>query len=201
MELTGPAAAAVPILILLLGLSAGSFLNAVIRRLLREGRSFCPPPKPEPTEDGRPVGPAEGRRRDRRRPVSARYLLVEAAGALLAFYLHQRYGLSGVFLLRFCIALCLLAIALIDLELMIIPTAFVYPAAALSLMSAVLEPEVSLAGPGLWVVLEPRWGSRLTSLAGALAGLILGWGALKLVSVIYTFVRGHDGLGDGDPPL
>lgn len=210
MELTGPVA--VYILIFFLGLSVGSFLNVVIYRLPREGlsvsrpsRSFCPACGASIRwYDNFPVFSwlwLRGRCRDCQRPIAARYPLVELAAGLLALYLYQRFGLSWGFLLHFYFVMCLLAIALIDLELMVIPVVLMYPAAVLGLACAALEPEVTLIGPKLWVALEPHLGPRLTSLTGSLAGLILGWGLLKSVSMSYKLLRGHEGMGDGDPPL
>ena len=200
------------LLALALGLAAGSFLNVVIHRLPRPGltlhqprRSFCPACGAAIRwHDNVPVLSwllLRARCRDCRRPISARYPLVEAAAGLLALRLFQLYGLSPVFLVQFYFLLCLLAIALIDLELMVIPTTLMYPTTALGLLSAWLWPEPTLAGPWLWLKLEPLWGPRLASLAGGAAGLALGWGILKAVAASYRKIRGHEGLGDGDPPL
>ncbi|UQZ90779.1 prepilin peptidase [Deltaproteobacteria bacterium Smac51] len=203
---------AIYILIFAFGLSVGSFLNVVIYRLPRESlsvskptRSFCPVcGKPIRWYDNIPVLSwliLKARCRDCGEPIGARYPLVELASGLLAVYLYYHFGPSLNFFFYFYFVMCLLAIALIDLELMVIPTALMYPPALAGLLCAVLEPSVNLPGPWLWMKVEPLWGPRAASLAGSLAGLVLGWGSLKAVSVGYKLARGHDGMGDGDPPL
>ena len=62
-------------------------------------------------------------------------------------------------------------------------------------------PVQELAGPWLWLKLEPSLGPRWASMAGSLAGLVLGWGGFKAAGTAYKAVRGLEGLGDGDPPL
>ena len=199
-------------LALLFGLSVGSFLNVVIYRLPRENlsitrpkRSFCPACGAQISwYDNIPVFSwiwLKARCRSCRKPIAARYPLVELITGLMAVYLFHVYGLSLAFLIYFYFFCCLLSIALIDLELMVIPMALVYPTAAIGLISALIYPSPELAGLGLWNSLAPDFGPRLASLAGALAGLALGWGTLKAVSLGYKLVRGHDGMGDGDPPL
>ncbi|MDR3039068.1 MAG: prepilin peptidase [Candidatus Adiutrix sp.] len=200
------------LLVLALGLSVGSFLNVVIHRLPRPGlnlarprRSFCPVcGAPIRWFDNLPVLSwlrLRARCRDCRKPIPIRYPLVELASGLLALHLFNLYGLSPAGLIKFYILLCLLAIALIDLELMIIPVELMYPATGLSLLSAWAYPDPALAGPWLWLWLEPEFGPRPASLAGGAMGLALGWGALKAVAAAYRKARGHEGLGDGDPPL
>lgn len=203
---------AIYLLVFFFGLSVGSFLNVVIYRLPRDGlsvsrpkRSFCPGCGADINwYDNIPVFSwlfLRARCRACRRPISFRYPLVELSAGLLSLYLFHRFGPSAAYLFHFYFVMCLLAIALIDLELMVIPTALMYPATVAGLLCAVLEPNLGLAGPDLWNKLEPSWGPRLTSLAGSALGLLLGWGSLWLVSMGYKIVRGHEGMGDGDPPL
>ena len=204
---------AVYLLVLFFGLSVGSFLNVVIYRLPREGlsitkpnRSFCPACQAHINwYDNIPILSwlfLRARCRHCRRPISARYPLVELAAGLLALYLWHRFSPSiPGFLFHFYFVMCLLAIALIDLELMVIPDHLSYPTAVLGLISAAVEPSVFLSGTWLWNQIEPAFGPRAASLAGAFLGLILGWGSLKLVSVGYKLARGVEGMGDGDPPL
>jgi len=213
MILTGAAAWAAYVLVLFLGLSVGSFLNVVIFRLPREDlsiaqprRSFCPNcQKPIRWYDNIPVFSwfiLRGRCRSCRQPIAVRYPLVELVSGLLALYFFHIFGPSLNFIFHFYLAECLLAIALIDLELMVIPTrALVYPPAVVGLINAVLNPNPALAGPWLWAKLAPSFGLIGTSLGGALMGLALGWGSLALVSAAYKIARGHEGMGDGDPPL
>ena len=200
--------------VLALGLSAGSFLNVVIHRLPRRDqglslaqprRSFCPACGAAIRwHDNIPVLSWLGLRakcRDCRRPISIRYPLVELASGVLALSLFGLYGPDPVFLIQYYFVLCLLAIALIDLELMLIPVLLMYPTTGLGLAGALAWPAPDLAGPWLWLKLEPAAGPHLASLAGAALGLALGWGALKAVAVAFKAFRGYEGLGDGDPPL
>ena len=200
--------------VLALGLSAGSFLNVVIHRLPRRDqglslaqprRSFCPACGAAIRwHDNIPVLSwlhLRAKCRDCRRPIPIRYPLVELASGVLALSLFERYGLGPQFLVQFYFVLCLLAIALIDLELMLIPVVLMYPTTVLGLAGAWLWPAPDLAGPWLWLKLEPAWGPPPASLAGAVLGLGLGWGALKAVAVAFKALRGYEGMGDGDPPL
>ena len=199
-------------LIFALGLSVGSFLNVVIYRLPREGlsvaqprRSFCPNCHAHiQWYDNIPVFSwlrLKARCRSCQKPIGVRYPLVELASGVLALLLLQHFGLNLTFLLHFYFVMCLLAIALIDLELMVIPTHLIYPTVVLGLINALAEPQMNLSGFWLWNQIGPQLGDRLTALVGALAGLLLGWLSLKSISVAYKAVRGHEGMGDGDPPL
>jgi leader peptidase (prepilin peptidase)/N-methyltransferase len=209
-----PTAFFLSLMVLALGLSVGSFLNVVIYRLPRRDqglslsrprRSFCPDCGAAIRwNDNIPLVSwllLRARCRNCRQPVSVRYPLVELASGVLALSLFNTYGLSPEFLIQYYFVLCLLAIALIDLELMLIPVVLMYPTTGLGLVGALTFPAPTLTGPWLWLKLEPAWGPHLTSLAGAAIGLALGWGILKAGAVTYKAIRGYDGLGDGDPPL
>lgn len=209
-----PAAFPLGFLALVLGLSAGSFLNVVIHRLPRRDQglslawprhSFCPACGAAIRwPDNIPVLSwlrLRGACRDCRRPISIRYPLVELASGILALSLLNRYGPGPLFLIQYYFGLCLLAIAFIDLELMLIPVVLMYPTAGLGLLGAWAYPAPELAGPWLWLKLEPALSPSFISLAGAAAGLALGWGGLKAVAVAFKAIRGYQGLGEGDPPL
>lgn len=203
------------IMVLLLGLSIGSFLNVVIYRLPLKGlsltnpkRSFCPACGAAIRwYDNIPVLSwllLRARCRDCAKPISIRYPLVELASGLLALYFFHQFGPEKlhVFVIYYYFSICLLCIALIDLDWMIIPVSqLVYPTAVLGLVLAFWEPSLALAGPWVWSLTEATFGHRGASLVGAVMGWIVGWGALKLISVSYKIVRGHEGMGDGDPPL
>jgi len=201
-------------LALVLGLSAGNFLSVVIHRLPRRDqglslawpvRSFCPAcgalirwPDNIPVLSWLRL---RGLCRDCRRPISIRYPLVELASGLLALSLINRYGPGPEFLIQYYFGLCLLAIAFIDLELMLIPLLLVYPTIVLGLLGAWAYPAPELAGPWLRLKLEAALSPPFISLAGALAGLALGWGGLKVLAAAFKAGRGYEGLGEGDPPL
>jgi leader peptidase (prepilin peptidase)/N-methyltransferase len=213
--ISGPPTAFLPgFLALALGLAAGSFLNVVIHRLPRrdQGLSLARPPHSFCPACGAAIGWPDnipvlswlrlrGRCRDCRRPIPIRYPLVELASGVLALSLFNRYGPGPEFLVQYYFVLCLLAIALIELEFMLIPAVLMYPAAVLGLLGAWAYPAPELAGPWLWLKLEAALSPPFISLAAAAAGLALGWGGLKAAAAAFKAIRGYEGLGDGDPPL
>ena len=199
-------------LVLFLGLSVGSFLNVVIYRLPREDlsltkpkRSFCPLCGAHiHWYDNIPVFSRlwlRAKCRSCHEPIAARYPMVELITGIMALYLFNFFGPSLAFLFYFYFFCCLLSIALIDLELMLIPMELVYPTAVLGVINALVYPSAEMTGLAMWNDLLPHLGPNLTSAAGSLAGLALGWGLLKGVSWGYKLARGHDGMGAGDPPL
>ena len=133
----------------LLGLVVGSFLNVVIYRVPRNEsivapRSSCPAcGSPIQSRDNVPVISwlvLHGRCRQCKEPISIRYPLVELACALLFAGTAARFGHQWdlpAFLVFFA---GLLALSVIDVELMILPKKIVYPltvlVAALLLLAA-----------------------------------------------------------------
>lgn len=174
----------------ILGLVVGSFLNVVIHRLPR-GESLSYPPSRCPRcgaairwYDNVPVLSyllLLGRCRDCHGAISPRYPLVEAATGLLflaaAFKVPQwLWALHAAVLGSLCLAL-----ALIDLEHMILPDALTLPGAAFGLLLAVA------GGP--------------TPLLDAAVGTVLG-AALPLGIIwVYRVLRGVEGMGFGDVKL
>lgn len=204
--------AAIYLLVFFFGLSVGSFLNVVIYRLPRDGlsvaqpkRSFCPACGADiHWYDNIPVLSwllLRARCRACRRPISFRYPLVEMSAGLLSLYLFHHFGPTAAYLFHFYFVMCLLAIALIDLELKLIPIELLYPPAVAGLLCAFIQPDILLSGPALWNYLAPEYGPRLASLAGSALGCLFGWASLWLVSMAYKIVRKHEGMGDGDPLL
>ncbi len=75
----------------------------------------------------------------------------------------------------------LLALALIDLEHMLLPDVLTLPLVVLGLgATALLAPEL---------------------VSGHAAGAVLGWGGFRLVGLLHRRLRGHEGLGGGDAKL
>lgn len=183
------------------GLAWGSFLNVVIYRLPR-GENLAFPGSRCPG-CGKPISPAynvpvlsyvmlRGRARCCGVRISPRYPLVEAIGGLLAFAVLRRLEaeLPGdTTLLAFAVwfvswlalGLILVALALIDLEYMILPDSLTLGGAALGLASA------GFRGVGY-----------LDSLLGAAVGFLLIWLPFDL---LYSRLRGHPGMGLGDAKL
>jgi leader peptidase (prepilin peptidase)/N-methyltransferase len=179
-----------PVLAANVGLVVGSFLNVVIHRLPR-GESLSHPPSRCPRcgaairwYDNVPVLSylfLAGRCRDCRAPISPRYPLVEAATGLLFFAAALKlpqwlWVFHAVVLGSLCLAL-----ALIDLEHMILPDALTLPGVALGLLFA------WLGGP--------------TPLLPAIIGTVLGAALPLSIIWAYRWLRGVEGMGLGDVKL
>jgi leader peptidase (prepilin peptidase) / N-methyltransferase len=122
------------VVIFLLGLCIGSFLNVVIYRVPKElsiakGRSAC-------TACGKTLGAwdliplfsylgLKGKCRYCKEKVSPRYILVESITGLTFVGIFLRYGLSAEFFAFSFIMSILIAVFFIDLEHMIIPDGLV----------------------------------------------------------------------------
>lgn len=179
-----------PVFAAILGLVVGSFLNVVIHRLPR-GESLSFPPSRCPRcgaairwYDNVPVLSylfLAGRCRDCRAPISPRYPLVEAATGLLFFAATLKlpqwlWVFHAVVLGSLCLAL-----ALIDLEHMILPDALTLPGVALGLLFA------WLGGP--------------TPFLPAVIGAVLGAALPLSIIWAYRWLRGVEGMGLGDVKL
>jgi leader peptidase (prepilin peptidase)/N-methyltransferase len=213
MDLSGVPLLFATVTVTALGLVIGSFLNVVIYRLPREGlavskpaRSFCPSCHNQiPWFDNIPVISwllLRGHCRYCKSPISLRYPLVELLCGLLSFFIFNAEGVSFRYLFNFYFAMCLTAIAFIDLEFMVIPDILVRPTYLVGLISAVVTPHPSLPGYTLWdYLIKAEWNERLVSLAGAALAFLVGFLSLYLLSMTYKLLKGHRGLGEGDPPL
>ena len=133
------------VLLTLMGLAIGSFLNVVIHRVPRNEslvrpRSHCPNCDVEiGNRDNIPLLSwilLRGRCRHCRARISARYPLVELATALLFLGASWRSGLSWSLPAYLVWLAGLLALGLIDLERMVLPRQIVY--VCLALTSALL---------------------------------------------------------------
>ncbi len=172
----------------LLGLCLGSFLNVVIYRLPL-GQSILWPPsrcggcggRIRPWHNVPIVGwfVLRGRCADCRAPISARYPLVEALGALavLASLYLAPTPLTAAVLAVF--SLSLLVVFFVDLDHRIIPD------------------EISLGGTVLGLAISFWTVGWRTALLGA----VVGAGALFLVGWLYERTRGRAGMGLGDVKL
>jgi leader peptidase (prepilin peptidase)/N-methyltransferase len=176
---------------LVFGAVVGSFLNVMIWRLPR-GESLIRPGSHCPLcgaairwYDNIPILSwlmLRGRCRHCRAWISIRYPLVEAAAALLSFFLYRRFGHSWHYLIYFGFASALLAASVIDLAHRIIPD------------------EISLTGTaaGLLIALLPHAPVPFVSaLFGALAGFL----SLFMVMAGYWLITRREGMGLGDPKL
>jgi leader peptidase (prepilin peptidase)/N-methyltransferase len=183
------------------GAVVGSFLNVVIyrvplRRSIVSPGSACPAcAAPIRWFDNIPVLSwllLRARCRACAAPISARYPLVEAAAALMAYLAISRYGVSVVGLEVLVFGWISLALGLIDYDHQILPDVITYPAivfglgcSGASLLAAALE----LNSPAFL-----GFTSALDSLLGAAAGALLP----ITVIVVYRLIRGEEGMGWGD---
>jgi leader peptidase (prepilin peptidase)/N-methyltransferase len=171
----------------------GSFLNVVAYRLPR-GESLATPGSHCPSCQA-PVKPYDnvpvlawlwlrGRCRSCGEPISARYPLVEAATAVLCGAVVVADGTTASTVLGIVLVLVLVPVALIDLELQIIPNKITAPAAVLAVV--------------LGTALDPG-GEVERLIAGAAAGGFLllavlayprgmGMGDVKLAAVLGLFL-------------
>jgi leader peptidase (prepilin peptidase)/N-methyltransferase len=181
---------AVLVLVFLVGLALGSFLNVVITRLPLEergwaGRSRCPYCRaPISWRDNLPlISFFLLRRRCRfcRHPISWRYPLVELAGGLLALALWVKFPGSYLLLIYGPFAAALLVLTGLDLEHRWLPDVITLPGVGLGLVFSLVFPHLSF------------WEALAGVLAGGGGFFILGWGYEKLT--------GKMGMGGGDVKL
>jgi leader peptidase (prepilin peptidase) / N-methyltransferase len=177
------------IVVALLGLAVGSFLNVVIYRvprdesLVRPG-SHCP-------HCGHAVRNRHnipvlgwlllrGRCADCSAPISVRYPLVEAGTAALFVAVAARFGLSWELPAYLYLAAVAVALAAIDLDVMRLPDQIVLPSYAVAIV---------LLAPA--VIAEHSW-------AAATRGLI---GAVLLYALYFVLAVLPRGMGGGDVKL
>ena len=175
------------VVVFLLGLVSGSFLNVVIHRLPR-GESVAFPGSHCPA-CGAPIRPYDnvpvlswlvlrGRCRVCRAPISARYPFVELANAVLWVAVFLRAPgwadfTSGAFLCSACLALLA-----IDAEFRILPD------------------RITLTGIAVGLALS--FFSRVRTPASSFAGAAIGAGGLWLVAFLYEKWKKVEGMGLGD---
>ncbi len=178
------------ILIGLIGLAIGSFLNVVIYRVPRKigfvlERSVCP-------HCGNrlkwyhniPLVSFIGLRGHCAfcsQPISWRYPIVELLNALLYLFFFSQLGPSVQFLACCFMSSALIAVFLIDIEFQIIPDLITLPGIVLGLA-------VSLMPGGLGIL-------------DSLTGLAVGGGALYLIAMLGDYLFKKESMGGGDIKL
>jgi leader peptidase (prepilin peptidase)/N-methyltransferase len=134
---------AVVVLVALVGLLIGSFLNVVVWRVPR-GESVVSPPSHCPRCDT-PIRPLDnvpvvswlllrGRCRTCRNHISARYPLVEAATGALFAGLAVRFGVSAVLPAFLYLGAVCVALSLIDIDVQRLPNALTLPSYGVGLV-------------------------------------------------------------------
>jgi leader peptidase (prepilin peptidase)/N-methyltransferase len=175
--------------VLLTGAVVGSFLNVVIARV-PVGKSVVHPPSHCPRcgariawYDNVPILSfllLRARCRACRAPISWRYPLVEALGALAALAAFERHGFSAGAAAEFAAVAMLIALAMIDLDTWLLPNAITWPLIALGAAMGALG--LTPAG----------------SLRSASFGAGLGFGAFALVAWLGEKAFKKEALGFGD---
>jgi len=174
------------LLVGLLGLMIGSFMNVCIYRLPRQlspvrPRSSC-------TSCGHllawyeniPIASylvLKGRCRGCGAPISAMYPIVEGITGLMFLGAYVLYGPSPLLLARLLFGCAMIVLFVIDLQHRILPNVITLP----GIVAGLLLSEV--AGPG-WLA--------------SLIGMAAGGGMLWAIAEVYYRVRKEEGLGMGD---
>ena len=113
-----------------------------------------------------------------RKPISARYPLVEALGGLLAAYAIWRFGLTWKGGAACVLLWTLITLTFIDFDTQLLPD--------------------SLTLPLTWAGLIANLFGLFVPLADAVIGAIAGYLALWIVYWVFRLVRGKEGMGHGD---
>ncbi|CAN5641957.1 A24 family peptidase [soil metagenome] len=184
------------VLLAVIGLVIGSFLNVVIVRV-PSGESLVRPPSKCPQCEA-PIAPRDnipvlswlllrGRCRSCSEPIPAGYPLVELANAALWVLAGVRFGAGWVLVAYAVLFSVLLVLSVIDLELYILPNKITYRAI---LASVVAVPLVARA------VDDPS-----SAMWGALIGGVGYAGFLLVTLLAYELIVHKDGMGMGDVKL
>jgi leader peptidase (prepilin peptidase)/N-methyltransferase len=173
-------------ILVVLGLSVGSFLNVCIHRLPR-GESLNSPPSRCPHCDYRlrwfdniplvSYALLGGRCRQCRARISIRYPIVELITMAL-FVVHGAvFGWTPLLVPRLVFACAMVVLFAIDLEHHLLPNVITLPGIAVGLIASAVLP------PGI---------------VDALIGVLIGGGVLWLIGEAYFRYSGHEGMGGGD---
>jgi leader peptidase (prepilin peptidase)/N-methyltransferase len=174
------------ILVAVIGLVVGSFLNVCIHRIPR-GESLNHPPSRCPQcgkglrwFDNVPVLGylwLRGRCRSCRAPISIRYPIVEIVTMALFLVHYAMFGLTALFAVRLLFACAMVVLFAIDLEHHLLPNVITLPGIAAGLLFSIWLP------PGI---------------RDALIGSVIGGGVLWLIGEAYFRYSGEEGMGGGD---
>jgi leader peptidase (prepilin peptidase) / N-methyltransferase len=174
------------VILAVLGLAVGSFLNVCIHRLPR-GQSLNSPPSRCPHCDYRlrwfdniPVvsyAILGGRCRKCRTRISIRYPIIELV-TMGVFVLHGAvFGWSALLVARLVFACAMIVLFAIDLEHHLLPNVITLPGIVVGLIASSVLP------PGI---------------IDALIGMLVGGGVLWLIGEAYFRYSGQEGMGGGD---
>lgn len=198
----------------LLGLIVGSFLNAAIYRLPREGMSIGHPKRSLCPGCGRQVRAREnipviswlllrGKCAGCGWRIPWRYPFVEllTGGLFLLVAWHAPEGAWGLILVWWIVLAALVVATFVDFDFFEIPD-------EVSIGGMVLGPIASLLVPrlheGTWIAQRLSEGDsvdRVGALLGSLAGLAVGGGVLYGIGAVGSRIFGRDAMGFGDVKL
>ncbi|NLO81634.1 MAG: prepilin peptidase [Clostridiales bacterium] len=178
------------LLVIIIGLLVGSFLNVCIYRIPRKESIVWPGSRC--TACNTRLTPLDlvpvlsfiflkGRCRYCKQPIAWRYPAVELLTALLFWLVYRRYGMEPVTAYYLILTCILIVTSAIDMEHQIIPNGLVLTGITAGIV-------FNLAGVGI-------------SFMDGLYGLILGGGSLALVALVSLFVFRREGIGGGDIKL
>ena len=175
------------IIVALLGLAIGSFLNVLIYRLPRKiafisDRSKCPGCDTRiKWYQNVPLVSylfLAGKCANCKKRISVRYPLVEALNALVYLYFYWQFGLSYEFAVFSFLLTVLLVIFFIDLDFQIIPDVITLPGILFGLALSFLP-----GGIGIYA---------------ALIGMLVGGGSLFLIAMLGDWLFKKESMGGGD---
>lgn len=175
------------IVIGLVGLAVGSFLNVLIYRLPRNKklvfeRSACPHcGKTIPFHHNIPLLSfliLGGRCRECHGPISFRYPLVELFNAAIYLYLSYLDGLTVAWAAHCWLASSLIVIIFVDFEFQIIPNKITYPGMVVGLAASIF-----VTPPGIM---------------DALIGFFVGGGTLVAIAYLGQWLFKKEAMGGGD---
>ncbi|KPL00826.1 MAG: hypothetical protein AMJ91_03080 [candidate division Zixibacteria bacterium SM23_73_3] len=178
------------ILIILMGLALGSFLNVCIYRIPQRKSilfpsSFCPKCGSKiRTYDNIPLFSyiiLKGRCRNCEAKISLQYPLVEFITSALLILAYLRFGLSWSFLARGILIVLLVATFFIDLKHRIIPDVLTFPGIILGFLLS-------------FVVESP-------SVLNSLAGILVGGAIFYLAAILGELLFKKESMGGGDIKL
>ncbi|MGQ9618824.1 MAG: prepilin peptidase [Candidatus Aminicenantia bacterium] len=182
------------IIVIILGLILGSFLNVLIYRIPRglsiiKPGSSCPECKtPIKWYDNIPVLSfiiLGGKCRVCKKPISFRYPIVEIITSIALFLVYKKYLISFQFFGSVIFAFSLIVLAFIDLEHKILPDKITIPGFIFFLF-------YSLSNPYHFSNILSR------KIIEILGGAIVGGGSLIFIYLLYYLIRKEEGLGFGD---
>lgn len=190
------------VLVLVLGLAVGSFLNVCISRLPRGmsvvlPRSHCPQCEHRLSLwENLPLVSfllLRGRCRKCRQPIGWTYPTVELVNAVLYVVLLERFSWGPAFLLNALFFSALLVLMVIDLRHRILPDVITIPGIIIAFLLAPLQ-SFHFFGTSRWPGDLGIW----TFYVQSLLGIVLGGGVLWAVAQLYVKLRRVEGMGFGD---